>query len=284
MQRNFAINSKWLYFKLYASQNSIENIVGQHLFPLIHQLEEENLINRWFFLRYKDTNYHIRFRVSVNSQEDIPKVWNICSSYFNGLFETGLIWNISMDMYKRELERYTSELIEFSEFVFYKDSEMIINFLSSTISLDISKYRILFAIKIIDHYFTVFNVNINDRLYFLEEYISYFKNEFQSNKEFHKKVNHSYIGYKVDIENILNNLKEFEDIDKYVFSIPNDLIVHFKKNLNDINNDNLLLQILGSYIHMSINRLFITKNRENEYVLYEFIYKYYKTLTKRKLT
>lgn len=52
--------------------------------------------------------------------------------------------------------------------------------------------------------------------------------------------------------------------------IINDISLKLKK---DLSTDSLL----SSYIHMMLNRLFRSKNRIHELVIYDFMYQYYKS-------
>ncbi|MFK7749084.1 MAG: lantibiotic dehydratase C-terminal domain-containing protein, partial [Kordia sp.] len=40
--------------------------------------------------------------------------------------------------------------------------------------------------------------------------------------------------------------------------------------------------LMGSYMHMLMNRLFKSKNRIHEMVCYDFLYRYYKSMIARK--
>ena len=54
--------------------------------------------------------------------------------------------------------------------------------------------------------------------------------------------------------------------------MANELLAKYKIDSCGLSIDSLL----ASYIHMMMNRLFKSKNRLHELVLYEFLYRYYK--------
>jgi thiopeptide-type bacteriocin biosynthesis protein len=56
MKRDFCIGSEWLYYKLYTVKTA-DLILLEKLYSIL-ELKEKNLIIKWFFIRYKDTDEH----------------------------------------------------------------------------------------------------------------------------------------------------------------------------------------------------------------------------------
>lgn len=130
MQRNFCLGSEWLYYKIYTGVKTTDLILLEKLQPVILQLKKRKIIQQWFFIRYKDTDEHFRIRFLIDNTTNLSKVIKAFYPVMNELLQDNLIWKIQTDTYKRELERYGEITIEDSEFLFWKDSEMILQYLS----------------------------------------------------------------------------------------------------------------------------------------------------------
>lgn len=280
-QRHFIVGDEWIYYKIYTGYNTSDQILINILKPIISKLLKNKIVDKWFYIRYSDPNPHIRLRLHINDKENIGVV---LSSFFQKLkkhLEEDIIWKIQLETYNRELERYGFENIELAENIFYHDSEMIINFLTYN---EDDNLRWLFSLKAIDDFLTIFKYSKNQKLALLESLKLGFYNEFKPSKEDKKSINQKYATHKKEIENILNT-----DLNSQ--NILNDFLILIKtrnKNIaatvtlllraNKNNSLNIELDyLLSSFIHMTMNRIFISKNRTYELVCYDFLFKHYKT-------
>jgi hypothetical protein len=62
MKRVFLPGSEILYIKLYASNRTLENMLGDVIYPFTEDLLEKHIIAKWFFIRYNDPESHLRIR------------------------------------------------------------------------------------------------------------------------------------------------------------------------------------------------------------------------------
>ena len=129
----------------------------------------------------------------------------------------------------------------------------------------------------IDDLLSDFEYNLqqkNDLLKIMQES---FSKEFGITKDFRKQLGIKYRNYKTDIEKIINNetQREFENI----LSKKSKNLKPIIKNILNIKENNLLdvdfSNLITSYIHMMLNRLFRTNQRKYELVIYDFLYRYY---------
>ncbi len=103
--------SEWLYVKFYTEQ--MDHFLVHHLAPFAKKLGVE-----WYFVRYAR---HIRFRAKV-SNLNLPKAW----------MEEGLIQNMEICCYEREVERYGGvEGMAEAEKIFCWDTKRVIEELKS---------------------------------------------------------------------------------------------------------------------------------------------------------
>jgi len=124
--RDFLPGSEWVYMKIYATYQSAEFILTHTLIPWIEK--HRRRIRQWFFVRYFDSDSHlrIRFRVDTNDVKDIQYE---LQSLIGKICEAGLVQKAYFDTYHREIERYTSGLITDVEDVFFRGSECVSQYL-----------------------------------------------------------------------------------------------------------------------------------------------------------
>jgi len=281
-ERTFIPGSQWFYFKLYTGVKTADNILIQDISLFIHLLNQKKLIQKWFFIRYSDTDFHLRIRMLIQDEASIGEVLSLFYKKMNVLVKKRLVWNIQLDTYNRELERYGGDLIEEAESVFYIDSECIVSVLKK-LRYQNENYRWMIALKMIDSLLSDFSFDLASKQYFMQELSLSFKKEFNFHEQNSKQFNTKYREHKTTVEKVLTG--EIEDNN---FKILYPVILKKSKRIKPVilllmakmerNKTSITLQsMLGSYIHMMINRLFRSKNRIHELVLYEFMNRYYKS-------
>lgn len=280
MRRFFLPGSEWLYFKIYTGYKTGDTILTHKILPIISQLSALKLIDKWFFIRYSDPNFHIRLRFRVNDVLYYNQVFNLVSTTFEKTVDDGLISKIQCDSYNRELERYGGELIEITETFFCIDSYYILQLLkSSSESLDPEQTRWCASLRLIDDILIAFDFSLKDKRDFMLELSENFKKEFGFTVHtYTKQLNDKYRTNRAIIDSCFekdNLIKEYEDLLKQRVDYIKPLAAQIIKGYSDKNiNPN---QHISSLIHMTMNRLFRSSNRTYEMVIYEFLYRYYKS-------
>lgn len=256
--------------------------------PLVSSLISEKIIDKWFFIRYSDPKFHIRLRFHCNSKENLGVIINRLQPSLVELFCQDLIWKIQIDTYQRELERYGINTIENAEELFCYDSEMTIAFLDIIEGEAGEELRWLFALRVIHTLLSGFKYDLQDSLKLLEQLKTGFGKEFGMNRYLKKQLDDKYRKKRDAIEKFIafdhNGIPEYQPI--------LDILVEYRNKIDPIaerilsHKDLGTLQIelndlLGSFIHMSMNRVFNSKNRLHEMVCYDFLYRYYRSLFAR---
>lgn len=275
IQRKFILGDKWLYYKIYLGEYVSDFILINNILMISNQLIKNKIINKFFFIRYYDNEgYHIRVRFYIENIENISVVINTFNSYIKKELDNNVINKIQTDVYERELERYFEECIEYSENIFYYDSISILNFLSILHQNNLSEnFRWLFGIYSINSFMDVFGMDLKQRLEIVESCNNSFSKEFEINKYLSKQLDIKYRTEKDKIHQILKNEnKKFYTI----INLRNIQILNDVKAITLKLSNIQLKSILISFIHMSCNRLFRNKQRKHEFVLYHFLWKYYR--------
>lgn len=261
IKRNFFPGEKWVYYKVYCGKEVADNVLLQCVKPLVTLLFEKKLINKWFFIRYADPENHLRIRFHLNETKNIGSVILEFQKHIASFIETKQVWNVQLGTYKRELERYGKTTIADAETFFYRDSETVLDLIEQTID---DKNRFICTLKYLEQVINTFNFSKNEELLFLERYKSQFQREFNADKKMKKEMN---LMYSEITQTSLN-------IEPVVLSIlQKELINVFKTNEVEKKLLVSLDGLVGSLIHMSVNRIFKSKQRMYEMVVYDFLYK-----------
>lgn len=285
VKRTFIPGDEWVYYKIYCGFNITESILKNIVYPVANQLINDGHVSKWFFIRYSDPKPHLRLRFQVISNTSVYGVIRKLTESFDELVKTELVWKIQLDTYQREVERYGTSTIEISEELFFHDSNLIIKLIDQSIKEDENK-RWLISLVLIDNILTNFKYSITEKLNFMEKIRNSFAAEFNTDKFLTKQLDSKYRQNKIKIDNFIQ-AKEHSEI--YLYSsvqefnqqtlpIYNTIITKKYMNELDVQFDSLV----SSYIHMCMVRLFKSKNRLHELVVYDFMLKYYKTQNYRK--
>ena len=284
MQRDFCLGSEWLYYKIYTGVKTSDYILLKKLQPIISNLQNKKIIQKWFFIRYKDTEEHIRIRFLVKDNKHLAAVIQAFYPLFEELLEQNLVWKIQTDTYKRELERYGEKTITESEFIFWKDSKMILQYLELKSSFPLQELPLLFSFYAIDTFLDLFQLSNNDKLLLLNELQISFNTELETDKEQRKVIDKNYRLLEPQIQSVLNGSynNDLNEIFKIVDYKSNEIQETILTIRNKI--EISLHSFLSSHIHMMINRQYTSKQRMYELIIYSHLYKYYKTLNYSRST
>ncbi|WP_027388251.1 thiopeptide-type bacteriocin biosynthesis protein [Chryseobacterium gregarium] len=268
------IGGEWIYYKIYLGSKTADNFLSNEIKSLVDYLTANDVIEKWFFIRYNDPQPHLRIRYKCNSSQ-LPVVINMMYNILYPLVQNHTIWKVQNETYNREIERYGLHTIELAELFFNYDSNMVIDFFSKYKNDD--EKRWLFALKAIDHHLNLFKYSLLEKRDLLERLSISFKSEFSNSKELNTGLNNKFRENKKKIADFIDSNDENMDVIN-ILTVKN-------KNLSDTADD--IMKILAddtslnmnsfnaSLIHMMLNRIFKSKNRMNEFVCYDFLFRYY---------
>lgn len=278
----FSIGSEWLYYKIYCGPKTSDTLLTSKINQITSLLLEKGTIDKWFFIRYNDPDTHLRFRLHLTDPEKLNDVIQLVSSGFEKLIEEHIVSNIQIHTYKREIERYGDNSIELAEQLFYNDSVFVINVLNLIDNSYEDAIRWQIAIKSVDDLLNEFELNLEQKHQLIDKLsISFFK-EHGGHKELKITLDNKYRKLKSEIDGIFdwdNNpdffsvmelLKQKQEINKPI--INKILLMQNNKQLQVSVNE-----LIASFLHMNLNRLFMGRNRTNEFVIYDLLSRYYKS-------
>lgn len=267
-KQHFPVGSEWMFLKIYVGEKSNESSLISILYPMICKLLEDQVIQQFFFIRYKDPDSHFRLRFlgDPNTRFD-RQVFEIIHTALAPLIQAGIIHNIQTDTYSRELERYGWKHIETCEKLFQIDSLDTLHFLADY-NRDENE-RFLFGIQKTDKLLNDAGYSIVQRHALLETLKEGFFKELKGDASLRKKLNARYQRIKLEIQHLLQS---------YDGSVDDQAGLLKQITLEEKDRGN----ILSNLIHMSVNRIFPSKQRVYELMLYHCLFKHYDAILARK--
>lgn len=272
---------KWLYLRIYTGCKTADTILGKTLNPLTRKLISEGIARKWFFIRYSDSDFHLRYRVEFQNEEScaefIPRLNAELKNYIND----GLVWKLEIGSYQPETKRYGSETIELAEELFHQDTEAFLEFMDYENGIKDEDARWLYAMASIDSLLSDFNFQLNEKKDLLLHLSRIFGEEFGKDKHLAMQLSQKYRKHRDRINRLLNEKGGNNSV------ILNSLIKRSEMTRNTVNNilrmntkdimEPTLNDLLTSLIHMSLNRIFRNNNRLHEMVVYDLLFRYYKS-------
>lgn len=279
---SYSTGDEWLYYKFYCGERVGEKLLNQAIKPTVDELEANNLITKWFFIRYSDKDgYHLRFRIHLKDQTKFSECVSIIKKHIQPFENNLLIWKTQTDTYLRELQRYGFESIDATEALYYNDSECTVKFADMIEGDAGERIRWLFSLLSMDYLLNDFGFSVKQKMHLLNIAKTSFGKEFNKTGALNKQVNELYSENMTNIETFLNEDTK-ADIYKPLWDIlkersfKNKEVVSELKTLasNNILPGGLENTVL-SYLHMVCNRIFLAKQRIHEMVVYDMLFKYY---------
>ncbi|MBT9393148.1 lantibiotic dehydratase [Hymenobacter sp. NST-14] len=284
VQRNFTLGSEWFYTKLYCGQQVANRILGSVIRPLTETLQAEGIIDKWFFIRYADPDDHLRVRLHLPDPANVGQVIRLVEQYLQPHLASGYVWKMQTETYCRELERYGPQTIELAEDLFCLDSRYAVALLAyegDALQADATYW--LWSIRIVDTLLDAFHYSTEQKTELLRRIKEAFAQEFRMDKSLKLQVDSKFRHHRAAIYRIL----ELEEREATRAGEPMPLLTYHRTTaarqiiqqlLQRHINGTLevpLDQLLGSYVHMLLNRLISSQARLHEMVIYDFLFRHY---------
>jgi thiopeptide-type bacteriocin biosynthesis protein len=286
----FSIGSEWLFYKIYCGPKTADFILTEIIKPLTDELTAQAAIDKWFFIRYADPDTHLRIRFHIPDSARYNQVIQAVHHALNPLISQRLIVRIMTDTYKRELERYGDNSIEQVEQLFCNDSNFVADALAMLDAEVGGTIRWQLAIRATDALLDDFMLTTEDKYELISRLAAGFFNEHGGGKELKVKLDTKFRNLRPQIEEVMNREN---DPEKNYFPLLEQLQLRSAANapvaqeilrMRDTKTLQMPLNnLLASLLHMNLDRLFMGRNRTNEFVVYDMLSRYYKSsLARRK--
>ncbi len=285
--KKFYPGSEWVYVKIYCGVKTSDQILEETIFKVLQDSEKKGTVKKFFFIRFTDPDYHLRVRFLVSDTKQNQLVRSINSALEKYTSEN-LIWKIQYDTYTPEIKRYGILNIKNSESFFHCDSVSILKLIGFFKGDEGEKLRWLVAVRGVNDLINAFKLNDDDKIRLMMSLSTSFKDEFNFNTtEGKDQLRRKYRKIRNEINNILLNKDSFDPIITTELNSRKKNIESIYEEIQTLINLNKLelsvFNLLSSYIHMFINRLFRSKQRLHEMVIYDTLHESYKSIKAMKL-
>lgn len=274
IERKFIPGTEWLYLKIYTGVKTADLILEEVVQPLVEYFQKNNYISKWFFIRYNDPKSHLRLRLRVSNSGFYNKVFGRINEALQEYIDSGEISTILNDTYNREIERYGENTIEEAETLFQKNSEFTLQCLHYD-----DEEKIIISFFYIDGILNNLNLSVQEKLNWIKDFNHSFKQEFNADKKLNSQLDKKYREFKAKYVEFIQS-EEFSEERSAVISNVEDSSTTLQNIIIHHENESLrmpLQDFFQSIFHMNINRLFVSNQRLFEMVIYDYMFRYYKT-------
>ncbi|MCX2573272.1 lantibiotic dehydratase [Pedobacter sandarakinus] len=258
VKRFFLPGEEWLYFEIFCHEQRSDEILANVIDPFLNEHSTE--IASWFFIRYNENGNHLRVRFKLANQHQAALLTSAFYEYLNPYLTAGLVSDVQLKTYKRELERYGVTSIEMVEAHFMLDSAFVLSIVPAQPD-GFSKYK--YASYLIN-YLQQAEIFSSDVLSEIVKWMSNsFNTEHQLNASDYKRLNQQYQLYKSAPIIPLDQQQQvlFSKLAKSFAEIIMQAEESKKRTM------------LTDLIHMFVNRMFNKEQRTNEMIMYYFLLK-----------
>lgn len=269
IKREFILGSEWLYYKLYCKASASDELLGERIFPIIQKLSKTGPLE-WFFIRYNDPGYHIRVRIKI-AGEHTALVIRLFKNYFSALVKDRFVREFSADTYRRELERYGPELIEFVESFFHASSQLVLDYLRWDKA---GQYREQFCLRAMQAILDSLVPHSETQIVLMKEVCENFIAEFSGGKQLRVALDGLYRERKKEL---FSNFPGTHAALPHALARANGLFTRrldqIRRRVQDYSAERLH-RLAADLIHMHVNRIYPEEQRRHELALYYCLYKY----------
>jgi thiopeptide-type bacteriocin biosynthesis protein len=288
-KRTFMLGDEWLYYKFYTGPKTADVVLTEIIKPAAEEFLSGNVIDYWFFIRYGDPKNHTRVRFHVPNPMNIGVIITALRERVAPYIEQSLIWKVQVDTYEQEVERYGIDSIELAEKLFFHDSKMMVDMLSLIEGDEGERIRWLFGLRAVDSFLDDFGFNMEQKYELVTKLRENFGAEFGLNHGLKEQLESKFRKERAQINETMD--RATDDVSEMypLFKMIEQRSAGFQpivKNILELKEQNRLLvefnDLLWSYSHMMVNRLFKSRQRLHELVLYDFLHRYYKSEIARR--
>jgi thiopeptide-type bacteriocin biosynthesis protein len=275
-QRTFAAGAEWLYAKIYTGTATADVALCEEIAPLAREAVASGAADRWFFLRYSDTDWHLRVRFHGEPARLHAEVLPRLEAAFARLLAYGSAWKCQLDTYEREIERYGGpEGIGLSEELFHRDSEAVVELLEELTSDAGADERWRLTLIGMDRLLRDFGLDLEARLRLAERGRAGFAGRYRYDELLRTPIADRLRKERGALARLLDAPE----------AVPEPLLrrsaalAGIVKELRARESQGRLRppvsEILTSYVHMFVNRMSRSAGPEHELVLYDFLVQLY---------
>jgi thiopeptide-type bacteriocin biosynthesis protein len=282
-ERLFMPGSEWLYAKVYTGPSTSDRILTGPIRELTERLREDGIIDRWFFIRYGDPDWHLRVRfhgpADALAAVALPRLRAAVQAHL----EAGVVGRIELATYDREVERYGGwDGIELAEEAFHTDSEMVVEALSSIGSDDDERWHC--AVAGVDRLLDDIGCTLDSKRKIVQSLRMTQASRFDLDKRFVRQLGDHYRRLRSEVQAAMNGAG-MDGALAALYGRRSARLAPLFEELRLREADGRLTVPIApmaeSFVHMFLNRLFRGSHAQHEFVVCDFLDRAYESSAMR---
>lgn len=277
--RIVAPGGEWEYVKIYAGLGSLDELLIGPIGALMDNLVVNNHLRMWFFVRYADPFPHLRLRYKVTST-------NVAAQQILRLLKSDQrIWKVEYSTYQREIERYGGlSAMKEAERLFASDSAASIKALRA-IGDGSAEIRWKAAMISADSLLSDFGFSLPEKASMCDSARDAFRPATEPATAVDVEISKKLRKERKFLDSL--GLRALCDIEEWTAGVVQAYKDRSEESVDAVKNMRLLEErneivgrlcdIVGSYLHMSTNRLHKIAPREEECIMYGTLARVYKS-------
>ncbi|MBA2679666.1 MAG: thiopeptide-type bacteriocin biosynthesis domain protein, partial [Ktedonobacteraceae bacterium] len=163
---------EWTSLKLYTAIKRQNDIIAGPMRDFVRSIQEQGLIDSWFFVRYVDPDPHLRIRFHASAPQCQDQLLITALAWGRTLVQDALVKRIGVDEYSREVERYGGPLaLDAIERVFCASSHIASDILALYSTRQLTCDPIVTAVLSLDLFFETWGLTLEERLYRIQYWV-----------------------------------------------------------------------------------------------------------------
>lgn len=202
---------------------------------------------------------------------------------------SGRLWRVQLDTYERETERYGGDVgVELAEELFWHDSQAALQIVAGLPGDEGMSHR--WQMCLLSWHLTLadFGLTIEEKLQFARDGAAATARLLRVGKSLHRSLGDKYRSERgAIIQLIEHDSARPHPLADQILALRNrsrdteSVIARIKAMVTAAESDTPLSSLLGSYLHMNANRVLRAAHRQQEFVLFDFLGRYYESVLAR---
>jgi lantibiotic biosynthesis protein len=280
----------WLTAAIYGSKATLDRFLLSAIPPLVERLRSTRAIDRWFFIRYWDPAAHLRVRFQGTPERLRNEAWTALQQELTARIASGEIHAVRLDTYFPELNRYGGpQAISVAECFFEADSDMAVALL--TLQDDrLADLREHAAVLAADALMRDFELDEEAREMLAAQVGAALMAEGMFAPDIDKALSERFRALRGGLDALLTDPLEqnsgWGSAARKIIARRSAVAIQYRDTCRRLEREGALTttlsDILGSLIHMQVNRLMRGAPRAVELVIYDVLRRHYRSNRARK--
>lgn len=279
-RRSFPPGSEWLYASLFTGTSTADRVLLDVVAPLARDVVASGEADRWFFIRYGDSGWHLRIRFHGVPEALRAAVLPKLELAVTPLIQDGRLSRFLLDTYEREVERYGGpEGIDLAEQLFHADSDAVIEILEMVEEGDEGhdeRWRLALAGSAA--FLSDLGLSLEEKATLMERLRREFQEELGADARLKRQIGERYRKERAALEALLDPPEDGDHPLAPGFDVlrgRSERLAPIVAELRGLEESGRLWvpvrELAQSYVHMHVNRLIRSAQRAHELVLYDFL-------------